>query len=609
MGSVTVLLSAMGLREADPILEKLHIRGSSVIINQCGRVQREYIPEKDCLFICSDEKGLSKSRNIALREALFLGKEICIFCDNDVLYEDGYEELIEKAFDRNPDSDILVFFVERPERHEPVYKTERRLDCLHAMKIFSPEIAFRLSGIRKAGLKLDTLFGAGARYGMGEENIFLFDALKAGLKITYVPIRIAGTVENESSWFKGYTAEFFKNRGAGYYRMSPVFYFPLCLQFAVRKRGIYKDSLGFFAALRNMKEGKKDYLTRDRYFLIGDHYSGNGPANATKALLDAMPSNTMYLKSRNKLLRALEILIKMRKAKAAVFSGHSRQNTFGMKRAESLGVPTVYIMHGAVEYENRINRVPDERMAEDEREMMKLAGMILAVSSEFGEWLKEHYPEYAVKTGHLTNGVDWDEYYVNRSGAIKRYAGQDSDPGTARDYVNQTVHILSVGGGMPRKKINRICEAVSVLRESEGLDIILDVAGDKGADSEEIASYDFVRDHGLLSRGEMKYLYGSCSLFIQNSIFETFGLAPVEALLSGCDIIMSGFCGVKEIFRDLENGDIINDPDDVKEIAEKISAVLKNGNNERLSAALDIRETGWDKRAEELCRILKDMEK
>ena len=621
MGSLTVLLSAMGLSDTS-LLRKLGISGSSIVINQASSEEREYFPEEDCLFITTRERGLSKSRNMAIREAAMQRKEFCIFCDNDVLYEKDYEEKILSAFDRNPDSDILVFFIERPERHKPVFKEERRLDRLHAMKIFSPEIAFRLSSVKRAGLKMDELFGAGAKYGMGEENIFLFDAVKAGLKTTYVPVRIAGTVENESSWFKGYTEEFFRNRGAGYYRMSPFLWPFLCLQFALRKRGLYRDRMGFFGALRGMGKGKKEYLSERRIFLAGDHYSGTGPANATRGLLRALPSNTLYLKSRGKISRALEIWRKTAAADAAVFSGHSRQNIFGMKCAAGRGIPSVYIMHGAVEYENTINRVPDEKMAADEREMMRLADRILAVSPMFSEWLKEHYPEYAGKTGYLTNGVEWSEYYVNLTADGREQINGDSqdlqdvpdlrdsqDVPDLLDYVNRPVSVLSVGGGMPRKRINVICEAVKLLREREGLDIRLDVAGDKGADSAEIDAFDFVRDHGILGREEMKTLYRRSRIFIQNSIFETFGLAPVEALLSGCDIMISRFCGVTVLFRELKETDIINDPGDAQEIAEKIRLLINNGNNKRLTAALNIGETGWERRAEELCRILEDMKK
>lgn len=590
MASVTVLLSAMGLSDTS-ILKKLKITGPSILIDQCDEEGRER--EENCLFVKTKERGLSKSRNMALREAALSGAEYCIFCDNDVQYEDDYENTIESAFRRNPDSDILVFFIERPERHEPVLKKEGSLDRLHSMKIFSPEIAFRLSSLKRAGLRMDELFGAGAKYGMGEENIFLFDAFRKGLKITYVPIKIAATLENESTWFKGYNREFFRNRGAGYYRMSKWMYPLLCLQFALRKRSLYRGSMGFGAALSAMAAGKREYLSEKRYFMVGDCYSGTGPANATSALLSAMPLNTLSLKHRGKILRALEIMRKIRMCDGVIFSGHSRQNILGMKQAKSAGVPSVYIMHGAVEYENGINRVPDERMAADERQMMELADLILAVSPTFEQWLKDNYPQYAGKIGHLTNGVDWSGFYVNHK----------------KEEKSGPISVLSVGGGMPRKRIIKICEAIEQLREKEGLDIRLDIAGDRGADSEEIDSYAFVADHGLIGTVEMRALYAFSRIYIQNSVFETFGLAPVEALLSGCDIIISKECGVRELFKDMEETDIINDTDDISEIGQKISYVLENGNNQRLLESLDREGTGWEKRAAELCRILEDLKR
>ena len=162
---------------------------------------------------------------------------------------------------------------------------------------------------------------------------------------------------------------------------------------------------------------------------------------------------------------------------------------------------------------------------------------------------------------------------------------------------------------MPRKRIARICEAVKLLKENEGFDIILNVAGAPGADSDEIASYDFVRDHGILDRTEMRELYEKCDIFIQNSVFETFGLAPVEALLEGCDIILSASCGVREVLSGLNDDDIISDPDSPEEIADKIKKILKKGNNERLLSALDTEKTCWERRAKELCQILSEMEK
>ncbi len=257
---MTVLLSAMNLVDSS-IIDTLRITGDAVIINQSDH--REDVTHmengRQIRMITVPERGLSRSRNLALKAAGENGDEICIFCDNDVQYVSGYEKIITDAFNRNPDMDLMVFFIKRPERLHPVFDKERKMGWLSTMKIFSPEVAFRMSSLKRAGISMDESFGAGAKYAMGEENIFLWDALRAGLKITYVPVKIAELIPNESTWFKGYTKEFFRNRGAGYYRMSHFVWLLLCMQFAVRKRSLFKGQVTVAKALKWMIRGKKEY--------------------------------------------------------------------------------------------------------------------------------------------------------------------------------------------------------------------------------------------------------------------------------------------------------------------------------------------------------------
>lgn len=56
--------------------------------------------------------------------------------------------------------------------------------------------------------------GSGTGNGGGEEIKFLFDCLKAGLVIWYVPIIIASIQDgSKSQWFKGFTRQYFFNKG------------------------------------------------------------------------------------------------------------------------------------------------------------------------------------------------------------------------------------------------------------------------------------------------------------------------------------------------------------------------------------------------------------
>lgn len=323
-----------------------------------------------------------------------------------------------------------------------------------------------------------------------------------------------------------------------------------------------------------------------RIFLIGDYVSGTGPANVTRSLLEALPKETLYLKTWNKAARLAEILWKTVRADVCLFSGYSRQNIWGLRWAGILHKPTCYLMHGCVEHENAINGVSDARMNQVERTTLRLADRILAVSEQFAQWLKKNYPEYADKTGCLVNGIDWKLMREESSGSTRL-----------------KTRILSVGGGMPRKRILRVCEAVQLLNE-KGYQLTLAVAGDKGADTEKINSYPFVENHGLLGSREMKELYCSSGIFIQNSCFETFGLAPLEALLCGCDIMMSKNVGALSVFSCVQQEDVIADCENPQEIADKIEILLKKENHTRLLVELDKESTSWEARASELQTIL-----
>ncbi len=248
------------MEHKDPLLyiEKLNIRTDAVIVNQCGR-NSERSEAKDgrrIRIIERAEKGLSRSRNLAIDSAV---DDICIFCDNDISYVNDAKDIIEQAFGVYPDAGIICFFIERPERHEPVRLKEGNMTKTDMMRIFSPEIAIRRSHLK--GLKFDEDFGAGAKYGMGEENIFLFEAARLGIKRVYIPERIAKTLPNESSWFKGYDRKFFFDRGAGYEAMDARFWHPLCLQFLLRKRELYRDTISASGAYRAMKEGRREYIS------------------------------------------------------------------------------------------------------------------------------------------------------------------------------------------------------------------------------------------------------------------------------------------------------------------------------------------------------------
>lgn len=258
---LSVLLSAMHLADENYI-DTLNITTDAVVINQCDRQSAKNIrhvcpgkQEIDVRYVETQERGLSKSRNMAIKES---DGDICILCDNDVEYEKGYDKIILDAYGRHPDADVIVFFIKRPERCSPIFDTDKKMGYLSVLKIFSPEISFRKDKISDIGF--NELFGAGAKYSMGEENIFLYECLKKHLKIVYVPQMIAKVREEESTWFHGYTKEFFISRGANYAAMSRFFSYVLIIQFALRKKSLFGESFTSLEAAKIMLKGRREYL-------------------------------------------------------------------------------------------------------------------------------------------------------------------------------------------------------------------------------------------------------------------------------------------------------------------------------------------------------------
>ena len=84
---------------------------------------------------------------------------------------------------------------------------------------------------------------------------------------------------------------------------------------------------------------------------------------------------------------------------------------------------------------------------------------------------------------------------------------------------------------------------------------------------------------------------------IQNSSFETFGLAPIEALIAGCNLLISNEIGAKGVLTTTEDKDIIFDTDSIEGIAGKIHELIIDGNYDRLRKGLSEKEIRYGRAA------------
>lgn len=246
MNKFAILLSCMHEKDKE-IITQSNIKSNCVIINQCDEDKREEIKintNKICLWINSTERGLSKSRNMAIQNSK---ADICLIADNDEVFDRDIEEKILKAYEELPQADIIVFNLHNKSTKlkNKIYKL-KRLECL---RVCSCQITFRRKTIIDNKLRFDIKLGAGTGNGAGEENKFLLDAYDKGLKIYHYPINIATMIENESTWFNGYNEDYFYKRGA-----STRYILGFCLScayaiyFLIFKYGEYKNNISMIKA-------------------------------------------------------------------------------------------------------------------------------------------------------------------------------------------------------------------------------------------------------------------------------------------------------------------------------------------------------------------------
>ena len=89
---VEVLASVMN-QSLDKIAEEMALDSEAVIINQCGQLgyQEELYRGNRIRFYSFPERGVGRSRNEAILRA---EGDICLFSDEDIVYEQGYAQAI-----------------------------------------------------------------------------------------------------------------------------------------------------------------------------------------------------------------------------------------------------------------------------------------------------------------------------------------------------------------------------------------------------------------------------------------------------------------------------------------------------------------------------------
>lgn len=260
MSNVQVLVACMHQKD-DSLYKEMNLQTDAILANQCDEYSYRLYTQADgnrVELISTADRGVGKNRNKALMNAS--GKYL-LCSDQDMIYVDGYEKIVEDAFSRCPKADIIVFNLEYMNRFTPARKDNEQFKRVHlwnCMRYGTARVAMRKGAIDKACLSFSTLFGGGAKYSSGEDSLFIRDAFRKGLKMYTSPIVIAKVKQEESSWFRGYTDKYFIDKGILIANAFPVMKSFLVYYFAFGMRNVSKD-YSFSGICKLMKQGFKEF--------------------------------------------------------------------------------------------------------------------------------------------------------------------------------------------------------------------------------------------------------------------------------------------------------------------------------------------------------------
>lgn len=252
------LVSAVN-QDVHALAEKMDLQAESIIINQCGENRYEEFEYRGSRMRCYHfaEKGVGLSRNNALLRA---DGDICLFADEDIVYQKGAAKAVADAFEAHPEADMLLFNVKvQPSRRTYWTDAWHRVHLYNCGRYPAYSFALRTRKLHEKNLTYSLLFGGGAKYSNGEDSLFIRDCIRAGLKVYAHPAEIGEEVPRPSTWFHGYDETFFYDRGILYRALYGHLAMPMGLRFLLKNRAeMCCGKIGFPQACRLMKKGIRD---------------------------------------------------------------------------------------------------------------------------------------------------------------------------------------------------------------------------------------------------------------------------------------------------------------------------------------------------------------
>jgi glycosyltransferase involved in cell wall biosynthesis len=219
------------------------------------------------------------------------------------------------------------------------------------------------------------------------------------------------------------------------------------------------------------------------------------------------------------------------------------------------------------------------------KKTLRSADRIICVSQNTEKDLLKLYPECEGKTRVVYNG--YDPYFKDLK--MER-----------EDFV------LSVGTIEPRKNYVRLVKAWDLIPRSIKGKTRLLIAGAIGWESKR--NIEWIRDHndidllGRVSKEELRELYNTAKFFVYPSLYEGFGLPPLEAMACGCHTFTSYVSSLPEV----ASINAVLKPTDINQMAFWLGEGIENSPLPRAPKFM-VEKFSWEKCIKETKQVYEEL--
>lgn len=212
--------------------------------------------------------------------------------------------------------------------------------------------------------------------------------------------------------------------------------------------------------------------------------------------------------------------------------------------------------------------------------------------------------DHIITGSHFTKREIIERVGVSPDKITVIYHGVDHNVFYPRESITKSPqkYILAVGSIEPRKNLKNLLSAYAMLDKEFKNEYHLTLVGASGWNNNDIVHEmkslgQWVKYSGYVRDDELALLYSNASLFIYPSVYEGFGIPPLEAMACGAPVIASNASTLPEVCADAA---YYVDPLDTKAIKEGILKVLRDEALQKALIAKGLvraKEFSWEKSA------------